>query len=62
MIVEENSMGCCMICGAFVADGIWILSEFICDECESEIVQTDVQDEKYPFFIYQMRQLYQKNA
>jgi hypothetical protein len=60
--MEENQMGCCMICGDFRMDGIWILSEFICDYCESEIVQTDVLDDKYPFFIYQMRQLFQKNA
>lgn len=53
----------CIICGQEKIDGIMIISEFICRECENEMVQTDVLDEKYPFFIHQMKQiLYKKNA
>jgi hypothetical protein len=53
----------CIICGNHKENGIMIISEFICEECESEMVRTDVQDAKYPFFIHQMKQiLYKKNA
>lgn len=56
--------GCaCIICNKVKSEGILIVSEFICEDCEVEIVATDVQDEKYPFFIHQMKQIWvQKNA
>lgn len=47
----------CMICEQQKEQGIMILSEFICDDCEAEMVHTDVKDEKYPFFIRQMRRI-----
>jgi hypothetical protein len=55
----------CIICGLpkEVGEGIVIVSGFICGSCETEMVQTDVQDAKYPFFIHQMKQLFvEKNA
>jgi uncharacterized protein (DUF983 family) len=53
----------CIICEQPKLYGIMICSEFICEDCESEMIQTDVLDEKYPFFIHQMRQIwYRKNA
>ncbi|ANE46016.1 inhibitor of sigma-G Gin [Paenibacillus swuensis] len=53
----------CIICGLKKEEGIHIVSEFICDTCESEMVRTDVKDEKYPFFIHQMKRIwYKKNA
>jgi hypothetical protein len=61
--MEEYQEMPCIICGQLKPDGIRILSEFICEGCEAEMVQTDVQDVKYPFFIHQMKQiLYRKNA
>ncbi|MCR8645892.1 sigma factor G inhibitor Gin [Paenibacillus sp. N1-5-1-14] len=56
-------MPMCIICSQAKPDGIFILSEFICDDCESEMVRTDVMDERYPFFIGQLKQnLILKNA
>lgn len=55
----------CIICGEQKTDGqgILIVSEFICEACETEMVQTDVMDAKYPFFIHQMKQIFlEKNA
>lgn len=53
----------CIICGQEKTHGIMIISEFICEECETEMVRTEVGDVKYPFFIHQMKQiLYKKNA
>lgn len=55
----------CIICGQTkqAQEGIILISEFICDACEAEMVRTDVKDEKYPFFIHQMKQIwYKQNA
>lgn len=44
-------------------EGIFIVSEFICDTCEAEMVHTDATDAKYHFFIDQLKQIWvQKNA
>jgi hypothetical protein len=50
----------CMICGQERTEGIHILFGFICESCELEIVRTDVMDEKYPFFVKQMKQIFFK--
>lgn len=44
----EEAQGC-IICGQTKEHGIMIISEFICEDCEHEMVQTDVMDAKYPF-------------
>ncbi|TVY06826.1 sigma factor G inhibitor Gin [Paenibacillus cremeus] len=60
---QHEPVSSCIICGQAKEEGIMIISEFICEDCESEMVKTDVSDAKYPFFIHQMRQiLYRKNA
>jgi hypothetical protein len=61
--MEEPKQSVCIICNEPKAEGILVVSEFICEECEAEMVRTDVQDAKYPFFIHQMKQIwYSKNA
>lgn len=57
---QEAALRSCIVCGNDRKDGLEIWGEFICRECESEMVHTDVQDEKYPFFIQQMRQIWLK--
>lgn len=61
--MEEEKEQICIICGQTGRNGITVINEFICDECETEMVRTDVHDAKYPFFIHQMKQIwYSKNA
>ncbi|QAY67483.1 sigma factor G inhibitor Gin [Paenibacillus protaetiae] len=55
----------CIICGKTkeADQGIVIVSEFICGDCEAEMVETDVRDAKYSYFIHQMKQIFiEKNA
>ena len=53
----------CMICERQQVEGLRIVEEFICVDCERELVQTEVSDAKYPFFIHRMKQMWQrKNA
>lgn len=61
--MDENITHLCIICGQEKEAGITIVTEFICDSCEAEMVRTDVKDEKYPFFIHQLKRIWvQKNA
>ncbi len=50
----------CIVCGEDRTVGIAICEQFICQPCEQEMVKTDVLDEKYPFFIRQMKQIWLK--
>lgn len=53
----------CMICERKSEVGIHLVSSFICCNCEQEMVATDVMDERYPFFVARMKQIfYEKNA
>ncbi|MFB5679153.1 sigma factor G inhibitor Gin [Paenibacillus terreus] len=61
--MQEEQGHRCIICGHYKSEGILILSEYICDACEAEMVQTDATDAKYHFFIHQLKQLWvEKNA
>lgn len=55
-IVENESV--CIVCTKVKKEGIKIWTSFICRDCEQEMVQTEVHEEKYPFFIKQMRKLW----
>jgi len=52
----------CLICGHKERNGIFIHGGFICDHCEDEMVHTEVQDEKYHYFIEQLKRLWLKKA
>ena len=58
--MEQNHRYRCIVCERVTDNGIHICEEWICADCESEIVRTDVSDEKYPFFIHQLRQIWYK--
>jgi len=51
---EQN----CTICGHESDVGIHIVSSFICSHCEQEMVATDTQDERYPFFVAKMKTIF----
>ncbi|QKG85832.1 hypothetical protein GXN76_00340 [Kroppenstedtia pulmonis] len=35
-----------------------VLDEFICGDCEQEIIQTNVEDKKYPYFVHQLKSIW----
>ncbi|AJY74900.1 sigma factor G inhibitor Gin [Paenibacillus beijingensis] len=59
----ENSVCRCIICEQQkpIHEGIHIVSEFICGSCEAEMVRTDVKDDKYPFYVHQLKQIWMQN-
>lgn len=59
----EKPVQNCIVCREDHSLGIVINDQFICHTCEQEMVKTDVRDEKYLFFIQQMKQIWlKKNA
>ncbi|MFD2170750.1 sigma factor G inhibitor Gin [Tumebacillus lipolyticus] len=55
---EKRNGGICIICGEAKQQGIRIISQFLCQDCEREIVATDVQDEKYSYYVARMKQIW----
>jgi hypothetical protein len=63
MIMEQQTGQACIICGQEKEEGSVIVSHFICEDCESEMVRTEAEDAKYRFFIGRMKKInLQKNA
>ncbi|WP_373232031.1 sigma factor G inhibitor Gin [Cohnella sp.] len=56
--MDQTERKICIVCGEPKEDGITIVTEFICTSCESEMVHTKVEDDRYPFFVHQMKQLW----
>ena len=54
----EAHGGTCMICCEQKEAGIRILTQFLCHECEREIVKTDVEDERYDYYISRMKRIW----
>ena len=52
----------CIICGREKIEGIVICDQLICDQCEQEIVRTEVEDEKYHFFVDQMKKIWYRQS
>jgi transcription initiation factor IIE alpha subunit len=50
----------CIVCSEKSEQGMYIWSQFICKQCEGEMVETEVCDEKYSFFVKQMKKIWLK--
>lgn len=48
----------CFVCTEEKEVGMFIWGHFLCRECEGEMIQTEVHDAKYPFFIKQMSKIW----
>ncbi|BBI30619.1 sigma factor G inhibitor Gin [Cohnella abietis] len=56
--MEDSERKTCIVCGENKEEGITVVTEFICTSCESEMVHTNTEDERYPFFVRQLKQLW----
>lgn len=45
----------CIICGRAGLEGMRVCGQLICNACEREIVQTDVEDDDYQHYVEQMK-------
>lgn len=58
LVSETQHTPVCIVCRQPKTEGIRIWEQFICVSCEREIVQTDVEDAKYPFYIERMKRIW----
>ncbi len=58
--MSEEFRPVCMICERECDEheGIKILSQFICTDCEKDIVNTNVDDDLYDYFVEKLRTLW----
>jgi len=60
--MEHQHMETCIICGRSEQQGIFICERLICDQCEKEMIATDVKEEKYHYFVDQMKKIWYKQS
>lgn len=49
---------CCMICYEEKQEGIHIWNQFLCTDCERDIVATEVEDAKYMYYVERMKRIW----
>lgn len=47
----------CLICGRQNVEGIHICNQLICDSCQKKMVETDVTNWKYKFYMNKLAKL-----
>ncbi|MGC4379274.1 sigma factor G inhibitor Gin [Fictibacillus sp. Mic-4] len=57
MSSSHTSGEMCLICEETKENGIHILHQFICQECEEKIVAAEPNDPYYQFYLQQLRKL-----
>jgi hypothetical protein len=55
---EPHIDNVCIVCKHSKSEGIRIWEQFVCVECERDIVTTEVEDEKYSFYIERMKKIW----
>ncbi|MCL7749298.1 MULTISPECIES: sigma factor G inhibitor Gin [Halalkalibacter] len=48
---------CCMVCNKRKTEGLQVLNTFMCESCETELLQLNEQDDMYETYVKQMRNL-----
>lgn len=47
----------CIVCEEKKDRGIHLYTEFICTDCEKDMLQTDTEDPKYRFYLKQLKKI-----
>ena len=50
----------CVVCERQTVEGMHILSQFICTDCEREMIGTEADDELYGFFVMRLRGIWKE--
>ncbi len=58
MVLNPDEELFCIICSEQKTQGIRICEQWICTDCEREIVCTDVGDVRYHFFVEAMKKIW----
>lgn len=55
---ENTEPASCIVCGREKSQGIYIVGQFLCRDCEQDIVHTDVEEERYQHYIACMKRIW----
>ncbi|WP_409970777.1 sigma factor G inhibitor Gin [Bacillus sp. Bva_UNVM-123] len=47
----------CVICEQIKLRGIHLYTSFICTDCESDLISTDMSNPKYKFYLEQLKKI-----
>lgn len=47
----------CIVCEEKKERGIHLYTEFICTDCEKDMLQTDTEDPKYRFYLQKLKKI-----
>ncbi|GMA50567.1 hypothetical protein GCM10025857_19240 [Alicyclobacillus contaminans] len=56
--MEEQPKTSCLVCHQEKAIGLRICGQFLCADCEREIVATDVSDARYSYYVECMKKIW----
>ncbi|GGE53821.1 hypothetical protein GCM10011391_35900 [Pullulanibacillus camelliae] len=56
-VVNLKNKETCIICEKTTTVGIHICNQLICENCQNELIETDVNDDRYKFFIEKLGKL-----
>ena len=54
---EKTAGETCVVCECKKTSGIHVYTSFICEECEREIITTDTKDERYKYYLKQLKKI-----
>ncbi|BBN97330.1 sigma factor G inhibitor Gin [Sporolactobacillus terrae] len=57
MALKEQTQEVCLVCGRHKTEGIHIFNQLICNSCQKKIVETDVTDWKYKYYMDKLAKL-----
>lgn len=61
MTVKKSAGETCVVCDDKKQEGIHLFTQFICKDCEKEIVDTETDDFRYVFFLKKLKTIAEKN-
>lgn len=56
-LTKNHTGEICVVCEQSKKNGIHLYTRFICKDCEAEIISTDTGDERYRFYLRQLKKV-----
>ena len=56
-IIEVRLGETCIVCEHVKLEGIHLFDSFICEECETDVINSETTDENYNFYVKQLKKL-----
>lgn len=57
LLTEKYVGELCVVCEQSKPKGIHLYTSFICTDCEREIIQSDMSDPKYKYYLHQLKKI-----